>query len=72
MVCSRDCPAIWSISVHSIGHGSKVYGTLLEEFPEGHGDVVDDEHHFSSTNRWSVREDHTDFKGHATSMCPRS
>ena len=22
------------------------YGTLLEEFPEGHRDVVDDEHHF--------------------------
>ena len=22
------------------------YGTLLEEFPEGHGDVVDDEHRF--------------------------
>ena len=22
------------------------YDTLLEEFPEGHGDAVDDEHHF--------------------------
>ena len=22
------------------------FGTLLEEFPKGHGDVVDDEHHF--------------------------
>ena len=22
------------------------FGTLLEEFPEGHGDVVDNEHHF--------------------------
>ena len=45
----------------------------MEEFPEGHGDTIDDEHRFSSTDRWSVREDYTledmlracvlDFKG---------
>ena len=26
--------------------GISNFGTLLEEFPEGHGDAVDDEHHF--------------------------
>ena len=49
------------------------FGTLLEEFPEGHGDVVDDGHHFLlSIDRWSVGEDHTGFRGHAASMRPES
>ena len=72
VVYSIDYPAKWSTSVHSIGQRSQVYNTLLEEFPEGHGDIVNDEHHFSSTDRWSVGEDHADFRGHATSMCPGS
>ena len=72
VVHSRDYSATWNTSVHSIGQGSQVYGTLLEELPEGHGDTVDDKHRFSSTDRRSVREDHTSFRGHATSMCPRS
>ena len=71
-VYSRDCSATWSTSVHSIRQGSQVYNTLLEEFLEGHGDTVDDEHCFSSTYRWSVGEDYTGFRGHATSMCPGS
>ena len=62
----------WSTSVHSIEHRSLVYDTLLEEFLEGHGDIVDVEHRFSSTDSWSVGEDHTSFRGHATSMCPTS
>ena len=45
---------------------------LLEEFPKGHGDTVDDEHYISSADRWLVREDHTDFRGHAESMRPGS
>ena len=72
VIYSRHCPATWSTSVHSIGQGSQVYSTLLEEFLEGHGDTVDDEHRFSSINRWSVGDDHIGFKGHATSMCPGS
>ena len=49
------------------------FGTLLEEFPEGHGDAVDDEHRFFlSTDRWSVGEDHIGFREHAASMCPES
>ena len=72
VVYSRDCPATWSTSVQSIGQRSQIYGTLLEELPEGHGDTVDDEHRFSSIDIWSVREDHTGFRGHATSMCPGS
>ena len=69
VVFSRNCLSTWSTSVHSIGQRSQVYSTLLEEFLEGHGDIVDDEHHFSSTDRWSVKDDHTGFRGHATSMC---
>ena len=60
--------ATWSASLYHIGQGSQNYDTLLEEFPKGHGDTVDDEHCVSSTNRWSVGEDHTDFRGHAVSM----
>ena len=47
------------------------YDTLLEEFLEGHGDAVDDEHcFFFPTNRWLVEDDHTEFKGHAASIRP--
>ena len=35
-----------------------------------HGNTVDDEHCFSSLDGRSIREDHSDFKGHATSMRP--
>ena len=38
----------WSASIHSIGSLSQVYDSILEEFPESHGDTVDDEHNFSS------------------------
>ena len=31
------------------------------------GTHVDDEHYFSSSDERSVREDHPDFRGHATS-----
>ena len=40
------------------------------EFPMSHENTVDDEHCFSSSDRRSVREDHQDFRGHATSMRP--
>ena len=66
VVHSRYCPAIWSTSVHSLGQGSHVYDTLLEEFPKGYGDTVDDVHCISSADRWSVGEDHTSFRGHAS------
>ena len=72
VVYSRDCLTTWSISIHSIGQGSQVYGTLLEGFPKGHGDTVNDEHCISSADKWSVREDHTSFRGHVESMRPGS
>ena len=37
-----------------------------------HGDKVDDEHNFSSSDGQSVREDHSDVRGHAMGMCLRS
>ena len=72
VVYLRDCSTTWSTSVYSIRQRSQVYDTLLEEFPKGHGDTVDDEHCVSSTNRWLVGVDHTDFRGHAVSMRPGS
>ena len=56
--------------MHSIGSGSQVYISLLKEFPTGHGDTIDDEHSFSSPNGRSIREDHPDIRGHATSIRP--
>ena len=53
-VYTRDNPATRSASIHSIGPGSQVYGVFLEELPEGDGNAVDDEHRFSSIDRWSV------------------
>ena len=70
VIYARDCPVTWSTSVHSIGQGSQVHGTLFEEFPEGHGDVVDDEYCVSSIDGWSVGEDHAGLRGHVASMCP--
>ena len=49
-----------------------MYGSFLGEFPASHGDTIDDEHNFSSLDGWSVREDHTAFRGHVVSMRPRS
>ena len=72
VVHTRDRPMAWSASLYCIGSGSQVYGSFLEEFPKSHGDVVDNEHCFSSTDGRSVREDHhLDFRGHATGMRPR-
>ena len=57
-------------NIYSIGSRSQVYVSFLEEFPASHGDIVDDKHCFSSPDGRSVGEDHSDFKGHATGMCP--
>ena len=71
-IYTRDCPVTWSASLYRIRPGSQVYGSILEEFPKSNGNTGDDEHYFSSTDRWPVREDYTGFKGHAASMCPGS
>ena len=44
VIHSRDCQITWSASLYRIGQGSQVHGTLLEEFPEGHGDLGDNEY----------------------------
>ena len=54
----------------SIRLGSQVYRSVLEDFPESHEDIVDDEHCVSSTDRWSVEEDHTSVRGHAVTIRP--
>ena len=66
VIHTRDSPVTWSASLYHIRLRSQVYSSLLEEFPESHGNTVDDEHCFSSTDRWPVGEDHTgvlDLKG---------
>ena len=65
VVYSRDCLTTWRTSFHSIGQGSQAYSTL-------HRDTIDDEHCVSSVDRWSVEDDHTDFRGHVVSMRPGS
>ena len=65
VVHTRDSLITWTASVYHIGSGSQVYGSFLGKFPKSHGDVVDDERCFSSTNGWSIREYHPDFRGHA-------
>ena len=69
---TRDFLVTWSTSVHNIEQGSQIHSTLLEEFPEGHWDIVDDEHCVTSIDGCSVEKDHTGFRGHAASMRPDS
>ena len=64
----RDYPVGWSVSLYSIGLRSQDYDSFLGEFPESHGDTVDDEHCFSSPDGRSVREDYPDVRGHAIGM----
>ena len=67
----RDIVSVtWTTSLYSIGPGSQVYSSFLGELPASHRDTVDDEHHFSSPDEWSVKEDHPDVRRHATSMSP--
>ena len=68
VISSRDCLVTRSASLYSIRQGSQVYDTLLGEFSKGHGDIVADEHCVSSADRWSIRENHTGFRGHDVSM----
>ena len=58
VVYTGDSTVAWSASLHSIRSGSSVYSSVLEEFPEGHGDIVINEYHFSSSDGWSIRADY--------------
>ena len=69
VVYTRDCPVTWSVSLYSIGPGSQAYNSFLGEFPVSHENMVDDEHFFSSSDGWSVKENHPEFRGHAIGMC---
>ena len=72
VVYTGDSTVAWSASLYSIESGSSVYSSVLEEFPEGHGDTAVDEYCFSSSDGWSIRVDYSDFRGHAASMSPGS
>ena len=64
----RDSLTTWSASLYCIEQRSQVYDPLLEKLLEGHGYAVDDEYCVSSIYGWSVDEDHTGVRGHATGM----
>ena len=72
IVHPRDHSATQSASIHSVGQRPEIYRALLEEFPKGYRDTVYHECSLPPIDRWSVREDHTDFRGHAASMRPGS
>ena len=68
------CGLLWTDSPSQhiyIRSGSPVHGSVLEEFPEGHGDTDEDEHSVSSVDGRTVKEDYPGFEGHAVSMRPR-
>ena len=65
----RYCLITWSAILYNIRPRSQVYDSFLGEFPTSHGNTVDDEHYFSSSDGRLVIEDHPDFRGHATGMC---
>ena len=70
VVYMRDCPVTWNVSLYSIRPGSQVYYSFLGDFLVSHGNTVDDEHCFSSSDGQSVKEDHPNFRGHAMGMLP--
>ena len=72
VIYTGDSTVAWNASLHSIGSGSSVYGSILEEFPEGHRDTTVDEYRFSSSDGWLIRVDYLNFRGHAVSMRPGS
>ena len=60
-----------SVSIISDRDPRFTRGSVLEEFPEGHGDTDEDEHSVSSVDGRTVKEDYPGFGGHAVSMRPR-
>ena len=50
VVHTRDYTVGWSASLQSIGSGSQVYSSVLEEFLESYRDAVKHEYCFSSTD----------------------
>ena len=68
----RDRLATLSANIHSVGHRPKVCGILLDEFPKGYGDAIDDEHRLPPTDIRSIGDDHTGVKRHAKSIRPGS
>ena len=58
------------LNFYHIGSGSPIHGSVLEEFPKGHGDTDEDEHSVSSVDGRTVKEDYPGFRGHAVSIRP--
>ena len=50
VVYTRDSLVTWSTGIHSIKSRPQVYDSFLGEFLTSHGDTVDDEHDFSSSD----------------------
>ena len=56
----REIFWLHGVLVYSVGPGSQVYSSFLEELSASLKDKVDDEHRFSSPDGRSVIEDHPD------------
>ena len=69
---TRDRPVTWSTSLYHIRLGSRVYSSCLGEFQAIHGDIIGDEHRFSSLDGRLIGEDHPNIRGNATKMRPGS
>ena len=70
VVHTEDYLVVRGTGIYSSRSRSQVYDSFLGEFLMSHGDTVDDEHCFSSIDGHSVKDDHSDIRGHATGMCP--
>ena len=65
VIHTRDCPITWIASLYRI---RLTFGRVSKS----HGNTVDVEHCFSSTDRRPIGADHTGFRGHAAGMRLRS
>ena len=65
----REIVRLHGVLVSIVSNMDPRFTTLLEKFPKGYGDTIDDEYCVSSVDKWSIRENHTGFRGHAASMC---
>ena len=71
LIRPADREAAWSSECHCVIPGWSFYLTLLEECSRVYGDPIAFQHSFPPSDRWTEREDDTDIRGPAQSLCAR-
>ena len=71
LIRPADREAAWSFECHHVRPGWPFYLTLLEECSRVYGDPIAFQHSFSPSDRWTEREDDSDTRGSAQSLCAR-